>query len=181
MKPLIDGHGRPIGDIRVSVTDRCNFRCQYCMPAEGMQWLPRSEVLTFEEIERITRVCVEHFGVDRERWVVRVDPAGGDRPQEVGAVVDPDGELAAVGDGDAGPDRGRRLDHRAVDAAVHDAPRRVVVGAEVHGAGDPGAADLGDVEAGGGDEGAAGGPVHPGQLSHQASQTRQKGWPTGSA
>ena len=37
--PLVDGHGRPIGDVRVSVTDRCNFRCQYCMPAEGLPWL----------------------------------------------------------------------------------------------------------------------------------------------
>jgi cyclic pyranopterin phosphate synthase len=50
---LHDGHGRAIGDIRVSVTDRCNFRCQYCMPAEGLPWLERAEVLTFEEIERI--------------------------------------------------------------------------------------------------------------------------------
>jgi cyclic pyranopterin phosphate synthase len=50
---LRDGHGRVIGDLRLSVTDRCNFRCQYCMPAEGLPWLERSEVLTFEEIERI--------------------------------------------------------------------------------------------------------------------------------
>jgi GTP 3',8-cyclase len=50
---LRDGHGRPIGDLRVSVTDRCNFRCQYCMPAEGLPWLDRSEILTFEEIERL--------------------------------------------------------------------------------------------------------------------------------
>jgi cyclic pyranopterin phosphate synthase len=53
MKPLVDGHGRPIGDVRISVTDRCNFRCQYCMPAEGLPWLNRSELLTYEEIERI--------------------------------------------------------------------------------------------------------------------------------
>src|SRR5829696_8872050 len=51
--PLYDGHGRKIGDIRVSVTDRCNFRCQYCMPAEGLPWLERAEVLTFEEIQRL--------------------------------------------------------------------------------------------------------------------------------
>ena len=51
--PLIDGHGRRIGDLRVSVTDRCNFRCQYCMPAEGLPWLERSEILGFEEIERV--------------------------------------------------------------------------------------------------------------------------------
>jgi cyclic pyranopterin phosphate synthase len=53
LDPLRDGHGRLIGDVRVSVTDRCNFRCQYCMPAEGLPWLERSDVLTFEEIARL--------------------------------------------------------------------------------------------------------------------------------
>jgi cyclic pyranopterin phosphate synthase len=53
MKPLVDGHGRPIGDVRVSVTDRCNFRCQYCMPAEGLPWLQRDSLLTYEEIARL--------------------------------------------------------------------------------------------------------------------------------
>jgi GTP 3',8-cyclase len=52
-EPLMDGHGRQIGDLRVSVTDRCNFRCQYCMPAEGLPWLERSEILSFEEITRL--------------------------------------------------------------------------------------------------------------------------------
>jgi GTP 3',8-cyclase len=52
-EPLRDGHGRLIGDLRVSVTDRCNFRCQYCMPAEGLPWLERAEILTFEEIARL--------------------------------------------------------------------------------------------------------------------------------
>jgi cyclic pyranopterin phosphate synthase len=65
--PLIDGYGRVHRDLRISVTDRCNFRCTYCMPSEGMTWLPRSEVLTFEEIERIARLCVERFGVDSIR------------------------------------------------------------------------------------------------------------------
>jgi cyclic pyranopterin phosphate synthase len=50
---LVDGHGRPISDLRVSVTDRCNFRCQYCMPADGLPWLDRDAVLRFEEIERL--------------------------------------------------------------------------------------------------------------------------------
>ena len=63
-EPLVDGYGRVHRDLRISVTDRCNFRCTYCMPAEGMDWLPRSEVLTFEEIERVARVCVERFGID---------------------------------------------------------------------------------------------------------------------
>jgi len=57
--PLVDGHGRTIGDMRVSVTDRCNFRCQYCMPAEGLPWLERAEVLRFEEIERLVRLLSE--------------------------------------------------------------------------------------------------------------------------
>ncbi|HEV2752701.1 MAG TPA: GTP 3',8-cyclase MoaA, partial [Solirubrobacteraceae bacterium] len=52
-EPLLDGHGRRIRDLRVSVTDRCNFRCQYCMPAEGLAWVERDEVLRFEEIERL--------------------------------------------------------------------------------------------------------------------------------
>ncbi len=51
--PLIDGHGRLIGDLRLSVVDRCNFRCQYCMPADGLPWLDRSEILTFEETQRL--------------------------------------------------------------------------------------------------------------------------------
>jgi GTP 3',8-cyclase len=53
MRPLVDGHGRPIGDVRVSVTDRCNFRCQYCMPAEGLPWLERDALLSYEEIARL--------------------------------------------------------------------------------------------------------------------------------
>jgi GTP 3',8-cyclase len=57
-EPLFDGHGRQIGDLRVSVTDRCNFRCQYCMPAEGLPWLERSEILTFEELERLVGLFV---------------------------------------------------------------------------------------------------------------------------
>jgi GTP 3',8-cyclase len=56
---LYDGHGRAIGDVRISVTDRCNFRCQYCMPAEGLPWLERDEILHFEEITRIVRVLSE--------------------------------------------------------------------------------------------------------------------------
>src|SRR5687768_10216454 len=67
MDPLVDGYGRVHRDLRISVTDRCNFRCTYCMPAEGMKWLPREELLTFEEITRIARVCVEELGIDAIR------------------------------------------------------------------------------------------------------------------
>src|SRR5919106_6604508 len=59
---LVDGHGRLITDLRVSVTDRCNFRCQYCMPADGLPWLERDEILHFEEIERLVRI-VARMGV----------------------------------------------------------------------------------------------------------------------
>ncbi len=58
-EPLVDGHGRRIGDVRISVTDRCNFRCQYCMPAEGLPWLERDDVLRFEEITRLVAVLGE--------------------------------------------------------------------------------------------------------------------------
>jgi cyclic pyranopterin phosphate synthase len=57
--PLHDGHGRRISDLRVSVTDRCNFRCQYCMPADGLPWLERAEVLSFEEIERLVAIMAQ--------------------------------------------------------------------------------------------------------------------------
>jgi cyclic pyranopterin phosphate synthase len=60
--PLVDPFGRRVKDLRLSVTDRCNFRCTYCMPEEGMTWLPRDEVLTYEELTRIATVCVERFG-----------------------------------------------------------------------------------------------------------------------
>ncbi|MBV8236546.1 MAG: radical SAM protein, partial [Acidimicrobiia bacterium] len=54
--PLIDTFGRVHTDLRISVTDRCNFRCSYCMPAEDMAWLPREGILSYEEIERVARV-----------------------------------------------------------------------------------------------------------------------------
>ena len=54
--PLVDRHGRVHDDVRLSVTDRCNLRCVYCMPSEGMTFLPRSEILSFEEIERVAHV-----------------------------------------------------------------------------------------------------------------------------
>jgi GTP 3',8-cyclase len=59
LEPLYDGHGRRISDLRVSVTDRCNFRCQYCMPADGLPWLERDEILRFEEIARVVSLLAE--------------------------------------------------------------------------------------------------------------------------
>ena len=64
---LIDSFGRVHKDLRISVTDRCNFRCTYCMPAEGLDWVPRDELLTFEEIERVARLSVEQFGIESIR------------------------------------------------------------------------------------------------------------------
>lgn len=64
---LVDTFGRVHRDLRIAVTDRCNFRCQYCMPVEGMTWMPREEILTFEEIERIARLLVTRYGVDSIR------------------------------------------------------------------------------------------------------------------
>lgn len=64
---LIDGFGRVHRDLRISVTDRCNFRCTYCMPQEGMQWQRREDLLSFEEIERVAQILVERFGVNAIR------------------------------------------------------------------------------------------------------------------
>src|SRR5580658_777648 len=55
--PLIDRYGRVHNDLRISVTDRCNLRCVYCMPEEGMSFLPQRELLTFEEITRLARIA----------------------------------------------------------------------------------------------------------------------------
>jgi cyclic pyranopterin phosphate synthase len=66
MQALVDGHGRRIEDLRLSVTDRCNFRCQYCMPADGMSWLERDEILDFGEIERLVDLMAT-LGIRRLR------------------------------------------------------------------------------------------------------------------
>jgi GTP 3',8-cyclase len=59
-RPLIDTQSRVVRDLRISVTDRCNLRCVYCMPAEGMPWLPKGDLLTYEEITRFARICLAH-------------------------------------------------------------------------------------------------------------------------
>jgi len=66
VEALRDSWGREIKSLRVSVTDKCNFRCRYCMPAEGLEWLERDELLSFEEIERLVRVLAR-MGVDEVR------------------------------------------------------------------------------------------------------------------
>ena len=90
MNPLIDPFGRTVRDLRISVTDRCNLRCRYCMPEHGMEWLPRSDLLSFEEIERVARVCVERFGFDGIRLTGGEPTVRADLPVLVG-------KLAALG------------------------------------------------------------------------------------
>jgi GTP 3',8-cyclase len=68
MSGLVDGFGRVATDLRVSLTDRCNLRCQYCMPAEGLEWLPDDTVLTDAEVVRLIRVAVETLGVREVRF-----------------------------------------------------------------------------------------------------------------
>lgn len=64
---LVDRFGRTVRDLRLAVTDRCNLRCTYCMPARGMTWLPAHALLTVEEVARIARIAVERLGVERIR------------------------------------------------------------------------------------------------------------------
>jgi cyclic pyranopterin phosphate synthase len=65
---LVDGFGRVATDLRVSVTDRCNLRCTYCMPAEGLPWLPSPELLTDDELVRLVRIGVELLGIHEVRF-----------------------------------------------------------------------------------------------------------------
>jgi GTP 3',8-cyclase len=65
--PLIDSHGRVATDLRVSLTDRCNLRCTYCMPAEGVPWLPAKQLLQPDEIVRLVRIGVTRLGVTKVR------------------------------------------------------------------------------------------------------------------
>ncbi|MGA8208647.1 MAG: GTP 3',8-cyclase MoaA [Nocardioidaceae bacterium] len=68
LRPLKDSFGRVATDLRVSLTDRCNLRCSYCMPAEGLDWLPGDEVLTDDEVVRLIRIGVELLGVREVRF-----------------------------------------------------------------------------------------------------------------
>src|SRR3954451_6683949 len=81
---LVDRHGRVATDLRVSPTRRCNLRCSYCMPPEGLDWLPKVEVLTDDEIVRLVRIGVEQLGIREVRFT------GGEpllRPGLVGIVA----------------------------------------------------------------------------------------------
>jgi cyclic pyranopterin phosphate synthase len=87
---LRDAHDRRISDLRVSVTDRCNFRCQYCMPADGLPWLERDEILRFEEIERLVRVLVA-LGIEDVRLTGGEPLVRRDFPTLVGMLARIDG------------------------------------------------------------------------------------------
>src|SRR6187399_2709186 len=67
LTPLRDQFGRVATDLRVSLTDRCNLRCAYCMPAEGLDWLPGADVLTDDEILRLITIGVERLGIKTVR------------------------------------------------------------------------------------------------------------------
>jgi cyclic pyranopterin phosphate synthase len=66
--PLVDTYGRAATDLRVSLTDRCNLRCTYCMPAEGLNWLPGEQLLRTDEIARLINVAVTRLGITQVRF-----------------------------------------------------------------------------------------------------------------
>lgn len=143
--PLVDRFGRRATDLRVSVTDRCNFRCRYCMPADGLAWMPKQQLLTFEEIARVVGVLVES-------GVVSVKVTGGeplvrrDLPRLVRMLrrLDPSLDLSITTNGylladaaaelaAAGLDRvtvscDSLLRHRFAEMTLRDALHRVLEG-----------------------------------------------------
>lgn len=127
---LVDRYGRVATDLRVSLTDRCNLRCSYCMPAEGLAWLPRDEVLTDDEVNRLIRVAVHRLGVTEVRFT------GGEpliRPGLLGivaaaAALTPRPNLSVTTNGIgldrlAGPLRAAGLDRVNVSLDTVDAAR----------------------------------------------------------
>jgi GTP 3',8-cyclase len=116
---LIDPYRRRVKDLRISITDRCNFRCSYCMPAEGMEWMDRSELLTYEEHARIAGVCVEQFGFE----AIRITGGEPTLRAHLGRLV---AMLAPLGTDLAMTTNGVRLPELAHDL-VHAGLRRVNV------------------------------------------------------
>ena len=109
--PLLDTYGRVATDLRVSLTDRCNLRCTYCMPAEGLDWLPDSQLLNAGELARLLRIAVTRLGITSVRFT------GGNMswyPRQCqGARCGKDQPLV--------PSRGQSLDHVAFAVADFDA------------------------------------------------------------
>lgn len=111
MEPLIDSHGRRVKDLRISITDRCNFRCSYCMPEAGLTWLDRADLLSYEEQARVARVCVERFGFE----AIRIT---GGEPTVRGQLPRLFGLLAPLGVDLAMTTNGVRLPELAADLAA---------------------------------------------------------------
>jgi cyclic pyranopterin phosphate synthase len=99
VEPLIDPYGRRVKDLRISITDRCNFRCTYCMPQEGMDWLPRDELLSYEEQSRIARVCVERFGFEAIRLTGGEPTLRAHLPRLIGMLAPLEVDLALTTNG----------------------------------------------------------------------------------
>ena len=108
--PLIDPFDRTVRDLRISITDRCNFRCTYCMPEEGMKWLPREDLLTYEELTRVARVCVERFGFESVRITGGEPTVRAHLPVLVRSLADLGVDLAMT-------TNGATLSHQAADLA----------------------------------------------------------------
>ena len=143
--PLIDTFGRVADDLRVSVTDRCNFRCTYCMPAEGVAWLPRSEILTFEELTRLLGIFVD-LGVRSIKVTGGEPTVRADLPKLVGMFRDvgPDLDISITTNGvlldrlatplaEAGVDRATvscdsLMRHRFAEMTRRDALDKVLAG-----------------------------------------------------
>jgi GTP 3',8-cyclase len=114
---LVDPYNRTVRDLRISITDRCNFRCQYCMPEEGMQWLPRGDLLTYEELTRVARVCVERFGFDSIRITGGEPTVRARLPVLIRSLADLGVDVAMT-------TNGATLSHQATDLA-HAGLRRI--------------------------------------------------------
>lgn len=108
--PLVDPYNRTVRDLRISITDRCNFRCTYCMPQEGMQWLPRQDLLSYEELTRVARVCVERFGFDSIRITGGEPTVRAHLPVLIGRLAELGVDLAMT-------TNGASLPHQAADLA----------------------------------------------------------------
>jgi cyclic pyranopterin phosphate synthase len=144
-EPLVDTFGRVADDLRISVTDRCNFRCVYCMPEEGMDWLHKAKLLTFEEITRIAKVFVR-LGVKTIRLTGGEPTLRKELPSLVSMLSElgPDLDIAMTTNGflldslaqqlaDAGLDRinvsiDSLLKHRFAEISRRDALDRVLGG-----------------------------------------------------
>ena len=99
MEQLTDGFGRVHRDLRISVTDRCNLRCTYCMPPEGLRWLDRADLLTFEEITRIAAVAVGEFGIGSIRLTGGEPTVRADLDQLVASLSSLDVDLSLTTNG----------------------------------------------------------------------------------